>query len=79
MTNDIPEPLYITQKLTLTVKRILMQSTVLEDTWVDGVIHHPSLSEGVRSTSPPPSSQPPPPPPVMQIGQINAYQVRVLK
>ena len=56
-----------------------MQSTVLEDTWVDGVIHHPSLSEGVRSTSLPPSSQPPPLPPAMQIGQINAYQVRVLK
>ena len=49
--------------------------------WSDISPFTDSLSEGVRSTSLPPSSQPPPPPPppAMQIGQINAFQVRVLK
>ena len=48
ITMDIQEPLYITQKLTLTVKRIPIQNTVWEDAWVDGVICRPSLSHSVK-------------------------------
>ena len=47
--------------------------------WSDTSPFTESLSEGVQLTSPPPSSQPQPLPPAMQIGQINAYQVRALK
>ena len=44
ITADIPQPFYIARKLTLTIKRILMQSTVWEGAWIDGVIYHPLLS-----------------------------------
>ena len=59
-----------------------MQSTVLEDTWVDGVIHRPSLSHSAKECSQHPRplpASPQPPPPAVQIGQISAYQVRALK
>ena len=85
MTTNIPEPLNITQKLILTVKRIKeYQCKVLYEK-IHGstewyiALHRFTHNEGVQSTSPPPSSQPPPAPQTMQIGQNNAYQVGALK
>ena len=80
ITTDIPEPLFITQKLTLTVKRISMQSIMSEDVWVDGVMYRLSLGHSVEDCGQHPRPIPASlPPPAMQTGQIIVYHLKALK
>ncbi len=47
-----------------------MRSTVLEDTWIDGVIHRPSLSHSVKECGQHPRPLPASPQPHRQQGKL---------